>query len=117
MPEFHIHEVVANIELLEEFKDGGLEPNGELVRLKEMGMDYEALVELADVSDWSPSGLDLLHVSEDSVTQSPIPQSMVAWLVTKLVLAYKASFCFFCSSFPDRILLFPSFDIVFFLSG
>ncbi|CAG7870043.1 unnamed protein product, partial [Brassica rapa] len=81
MPEFHIHEVVANIELLEEFKDGGLEPNGELVRLKEMGMDYEALVELADVSDWSPSGLDLLHVSEDSVTQSPIPQSMVAWLV------------------------------------
>ncbi|KAG2282915.1 hypothetical protein Bca52824_054135 [Brassica carinata] len=65
--EIQLHEVVANIDLLNELKDGGLTVDAELTRLKEMEKDCEGLVTLAAVSDWSISELDLPQVSEDSV--------------------------------------------------
>nr|VDD35645.1 unnamed protein product [Brassica oleracea] len=68
--EIQLQEVVANIDLLNELKDGGLTVDAELARLKEMGKDYEVLVTLAAVSDWSISELDLPQVSEDSVDQA-----------------------------------------------
>ncbi|KAF2605290.1 hypothetical protein F2Q70_00026431 [Brassica cretica] len=68
--EIHLQEVVANIDLLDELKDGGLTMDAELARLKEMEKDCEGLVTLAAVSDWSISELDLPQVSEDSVDQA-----------------------------------------------
>ena len=59
--------MVANIDLLNELKDGGLNEDAELARLKEMEKDCEGLVALAAVSDWSISGFDLSQVSKDSV--------------------------------------------------
>ena len=51
--------MVANIDLLNELKDGTINVDAELARLKEMENDCEGLVALAAVSDWSISGLDL----------------------------------------------------------
>ncbi|KAF3536854.1 hypothetical protein F2Q69_00023736 [Brassica cretica] len=62
-------EVIANIDILNEHKDGGLTVNAELARLKEMEGDCEGLVGSAAVSDWSISGLDLPQISEDSMDQ------------------------------------------------
>ncbi|KAF3528906.1 hypothetical protein DY000_02039982 [Brassica cretica] len=68
--EIQLQEVVANIDLLNELKDGGLTVDAELARLKEMERDCEGLVTLATVSDWSISKLDLPQVSKDSVDQA-----------------------------------------------
>ena len=68
--EIQSQEVVANIDLLNELKDGGLNEDAELARLKEMEKDCEGLVALAAVSDWSISGFDLSQVSKDSVDQA-----------------------------------------------
>ena len=68
--EIQLQEVVANIDLLNELKDGGLTVDAELARLKEMEKDCEGLVTLATVSDWSISKLDLPQVSKDSVDQA-----------------------------------------------
>ena len=61
--------MIANIDLLNELKDGGLTVDAELARLKEMEGDCEDLVASAAVSDWSISELDLPQVSDDSVDQ------------------------------------------------
>ncbi|KAF3484762.1 hypothetical protein F2Q69_00052769 [Brassica cretica] len=68
--EIQLQEVVANIDLLNELKDGGLTVDSELARLKEMEKDCEVLVTLTAISDWSISELDLPQVSEDSVDQA-----------------------------------------------
>ncbi|KAF3574648.1 hypothetical protein F2Q69_00059631 [Brassica cretica] len=68
--EIQSQEVVSNIDLLNELKDGGLNKDAELARLKEMEKDCEGLVALAAVSDWSVSGFDLSQVSKDSVDQA-----------------------------------------------
>ena len=68
--EIRLQEVVANIDLLNEIKDGGLNVDAELARLKEMEKDCEGLVALAAVSDWSIFGLGLPQVSEDLVDQA-----------------------------------------------
>ncbi|KAF2566278.1 hypothetical protein F2Q70_00026428 [Brassica cretica] len=65
-----LQEVVANIDLINELKDGGLTVDAELARLKDMEKHYEDLVTLAAVPDWSISELDLPQVSEDSVDQA-----------------------------------------------
>lgn len=65
----HLQEVVANIDLLNELGEGDLDMEKELTRLKEMEKYCESLVALAATSDWSPSGLDLPQVFEDSVDQ------------------------------------------------
>ena len=62
--------MVANIDLLNELKDGSLNVDAELARLKEMERDCEGLVALAAVSDWSISGLDLPQIFEDSGDQA-----------------------------------------------
>ncbi|KAF2530828.1 hypothetical protein F2Q70_00029941 [Brassica cretica] len=67
--EIQLQEVIANIDLLNEFKDGGLTVDAELARLKEMEGDCEDLVASAAVPDWSISELDLPKVSDDSVDQ------------------------------------------------
>ncbi|KAF3539426.1 hypothetical protein F2Q69_00023559 [Brassica cretica] len=67
--EIQLHEVIANIDLLNELKDGDLTVYAELARLKEMEGDCEDLVASAAVSDWSISELDLPQVSDDSVDQ------------------------------------------------
>ena len=64
--EIQFHEVVANLDLLNEIKEEGLVVDDEIVRLKEMEKDCEAIVSLATVPDLSVSGLDLPQVSEDS---------------------------------------------------
>ncbi|KAG2290975.1 hypothetical protein Bca52824_037644 [Brassica carinata] len=63
--EIQLQEVIANIDLLNELKDGGLTVDAELARLKDMEEDCEGLVALGTVSDWSISELDLPQVSED----------------------------------------------------
>ncbi|KAG5393645.1 hypothetical protein IGI04_023608 [Brassica rapa subsp. trilocularis] len=68
--EIRLQEVVANIDLLNEIKDGGLNVDAELARLKEMEKDCEGLVALVAVSDWSIFGLGLPQVSEDLVDQA-----------------------------------------------
>ena len=68
--EIQLQEVVANIDLLNELKDGGLTVDSELARLKEMEKDCEVLVTLAAISDWLISELDLPQVFEDSVDQA-----------------------------------------------
>ncbi|KAF2532449.1 hypothetical protein F2Q70_00030066 [Brassica cretica] len=60
----------ANIDLLNELKDGSLTVDAELARLKEMEGDCEGLVASAAVPDLSISELDLPQVSDDSVDQS-----------------------------------------------
>ena len=65
-----MQEVVANIDLLNELKDGTINVDAELARLKEMERDCVGLVALAAVSDWSIPELDLPQVSEDSVDQA-----------------------------------------------
>ncbi|KAF3569964.1 hypothetical protein F2Q69_00060452 [Brassica cretica] len=67
--EIQLQEVIANIDLLKEVKDGGLTVDAELARLKEMEGDCEDLVASAAVPDWSISELDLPQVSDDSVDQ------------------------------------------------
>ncbi|KAG2288760.1 hypothetical protein Bca52824_048364 [Brassica carinata] len=57
--EIRLQEVTANIDLLNELKDGGLTMDAELARLKGMKGDYEDLVALAAVPDWLISELDL----------------------------------------------------------
>ncbi|KAF2570596.1 hypothetical protein F2Q70_00003628 [Brassica cretica] len=67
--EIRLQEVTANIDLLNELKDGGLTVDAELARLKGMKGDCEDLVALAAVPDWSISELDLPQVSDDYVDQ------------------------------------------------
>ncbi|KAF2610435.1 hypothetical protein F2Q70_00013623 [Brassica cretica] len=67
--EIQLHKVIANINLLNELKDGCLTVDAELARLKEMEGDCEDLVASAAVSDLSISELDLPQVSDDSVDQ------------------------------------------------
>ena len=67
--EILLQEVVANINLLIELKDGGLTVDGELSRLKEMERDCADLLASATVPDWSIYELDLPQVSDDSVDQ------------------------------------------------
>ena len=66
--EIQLHEVIANIDLLNELKDGDLTVDAELARLKEMKGDCEDLVAAA-MSDWSISELDHPQVSDNSVDQ------------------------------------------------
>ena len=67
--EIQLQEVTANIDLLNELKDGGLTVDTELARLKEMEGDCKDLVASAAVPDWSISELDIPQISEDSVDQ------------------------------------------------
>ncbi|KAG2292641.1 hypothetical protein Bca52824_039310 [Brassica carinata] len=67
--EIQLHEVIANIDLLNELKNGYLTVDAELARLKEMEGDCEDLVASAAMSDWSISELDLPQVSDDSLDQ------------------------------------------------
>ena len=67
--EIRLQEVAANINLLNELKDGGPTVDAELARLKEMEGDWEDLVAPATVPDWLISELDLPQVSDDSVVQ------------------------------------------------
>ncbi|KAF2532112.1 hypothetical protein F2Q70_00030912 [Brassica cretica] len=79
--EIRLQEVTANIDLLNELKDGGLTVDAELARLKGMEGDCEDLVALAVVPDWSISELDLPQVSDDSVDQvggSSVPDDSVS---------------------------------------
>ncbi|KAF3557394.1 hypothetical protein F2Q69_00013781 [Brassica cretica] len=79
--EIWIQEVTANIDLLNELKDGGLTVDAELARLKGMEGDCEDLVALTAVPDWSISQLDLPRVSDDSVDQvrgSSVPDDSVS---------------------------------------
>ncbi|KAF8100736.1 hypothetical protein N665_0218s0074 [Sinapis alba] len=66
--EIQLHEVVVNIDLLGEIKDGGLNVEEELCRLKEMEKDCKAVVELAAILNWSFYDLDIPQILEDSVT-------------------------------------------------
>ncbi|KAF2535122.1 hypothetical protein F2Q68_00020551 [Brassica cretica] len=68
--EIQLQVVVANIDLLNELKDGSLNVDAELARLREMEKDCEGLVALGTISDWSIFGLVLPQVSEDSVDQA-----------------------------------------------
>ncbi|KAL0754338.1 hypothetical protein Bca101_092006 [Brassica carinata] len=65
--EIRLQEVVANIDLLIELKDGGLTVDAELARLKEMEKYCVDLLAAAAVPDWSISEFDLPQVSDDSV--------------------------------------------------
>ena len=79
--EIQLQEVVANINLLIELKDGGLTVDAELARLKEMERDCADLLASAAVPDWSISELDLLQISDDSVDQvggSSVPDDSVS---------------------------------------
>lgn len=78
--EIQLQEVIANIDLLNKLKDGGLTVDAELARLKEMEGDCEDLVASAAVSDWSISELGLPQVSVDSADQiggSSVPDDSV----------------------------------------
>ena len=79
--EIRLQEMTANIDLLNELKDGVLTVDTELARLKGMEGDCEDLVALAAVPDWSISKLDLPQVSDDSVDQvggSSVPDDSVS---------------------------------------
>jgi len=79
--EIQLQEVIANIDLLNELKDGGLSVDAELARLKEMEGDCEDLVGSTAVPDWSISELDLPQVSDDSADQvggSSIPEDFAS---------------------------------------
>ncbi|KAF2598043.1 hypothetical protein F2Q68_00010090 [Brassica cretica] len=62
-----LHELVANLYLLTEIKNEGLVVDEEIDHQKEMEKDFEAIVGLAAVPDWSVAGLNLPQVSEDSI--------------------------------------------------
>ncbi|XP_048624116.1 uncharacterized protein At3g60930, chloroplastic-like [Brassica napus] len=79
--EIRLQEVTANINLLNELKDGGLTVDAELAQLKGMEGDCEDLVALATMPDWSISKLDFPQVSDDSVDQvggSSVPDDSVS---------------------------------------
>lgn len=81
--------MIANIDLLNEIKDGGLTMDDELVRLKEMGGgDCEGLINLAAMLDWSVSEFDLPQISEDPATggQSELKCFAVLLVLYKLYL-------------------------------
>lgn len=65
--EIQLHEVVANLDLLNEIKDEGLVVDDEIVLLKEMEKYCEAVASSDAVPDWSVEGLDLPQVFEDSI--------------------------------------------------
>ncbi|KAG5415271.1 hypothetical protein IGI04_002838 [Brassica rapa subsp. trilocularis] len=73
--DIQLHEVVANLDLLNEIKDEGLVVEDEIVCLKEMEKDCEAASSLAAVPDWSVAGLDLPQVSEDSINNEAASSS------------------------------------------
>ena len=62
-----LHELVANLYLLNEIKNEGLVVDEEIDHHKEMEKDFEAIAGLAAVPDWSVAGLNLPQVSEDSI--------------------------------------------------
>lgn len=64
--EIQLHQVVANLDLLDEIKDERLVVDDEIVRLKEIKKDCQAVASLAAIPDWLVAGLDLLQVCEDS---------------------------------------------------
>ena len=72
---FLLHEIVTNLDLLNEIKNEGLVVEEEIVRLKVMEKDCEAIASLAIVPDWSMVGLDLPQVSEDSVVNGDAADS------------------------------------------
>ncbi|KAF3559129.1 hypothetical protein F2Q69_00013257 [Brassica cretica] len=77
--EIQLQEVITNIDLLNELKDGGLTVDA-LACLKEMEGDCEDLVASASVLDWSISELDLPQVSNDSADQiggSSVPDNSI----------------------------------------
>ncbi|KAF2580256.1 hypothetical protein F2Q68_00005515 [Brassica cretica] len=104
--EIQLHEVIANIDLLNELKNGDLTVDAELARLKEMEGDCEDLVASAAMSDWSISKLYLPQVSDDSLDQvggSSVPDDsastvkiLFVWVVEirQGLDPYKASLCF-----------------------
>ena len=51
-----LHEVIANLDLLNEIKNEGLVVDEEIVRLKEMEKDCEAIASLDAVPEWSVAG-------------------------------------------------------------
>ncbi|KAF3550418.1 hypothetical protein DY000_02010234 [Brassica cretica] len=116
--EIQLHKVIANIDLLNELKDGGLTIDAELARLKEMEGDCEDLVASAAVSDLSISELDRPQVSDDSVDQvggtfvlddsASTFEVLFVWVVEIRhdLDPYKASLCF-------RIYHSVSFNFVF----
>ena len=67
--EIQMQEVIANIDLLNELKDGGLTVDAELAHLKQMEGDCEDHVASTAVPDWSISELDLPQVSNDLADQ------------------------------------------------
>ncbi|KAF8095414.1 hypothetical protein N665_0333s0007 [Sinapis alba] len=70
--EIQHYEVTANIDLLKEVRDEGLDVEEELGCLKEMEKDYEAVVKLAAVPEWSLSGFDLPQISKDFVADNGV---------------------------------------------
>ncbi|KAF2593761.1 hypothetical protein F2Q70_00043502 [Brassica cretica] len=73
--EIQHQEVVANLDLLNEIKNEGLVVDEEIIRLKEIEKDCEAIASLAAVPDWSVAGLDLPEVSEDLVVNDEAEDS------------------------------------------
>ena len=59
----------------EQNKDEGLVVEDEIVRLKEMEKDCDAVASLATVLDWSVAGLDLPQVLEDSIVDDEAASS------------------------------------------
>nr|XP_018475500.1 PREDICTED: uncharacterized protein At3g60930, chloroplastic-like [Raphanus sativus] len=64
-------EVVANIDLLTEIKEGSCDVDGELARLQDLERDCKAAVESCPSSSWSISELDLPQVPEESDLGGP----------------------------------------------
>ncbi|KAF3526281.1 hypothetical protein F2Q69_00048139 [Brassica cretica] len=75
--EIQHQEVVANLDLLNEIENEGLVVDEEIIRLKEIEKDCEAIASLAAVPDWSVAGLDLPEVSEDLVVNDEAEDSEV----------------------------------------
>ncbi|XP_018460524.1 uncharacterized protein At3g60930, chloroplastic-like [Raphanus sativus] len=61
----HLQEVVANIGLLNEIKEGSCDVDGELARLQDLERDCEAAVNSCPSSSWTISELDLPQVPEE----------------------------------------------------
>lgn len=66
-----VQEVVENINILIEIKDGGFVVDEELDRLKELEKDCRVLVDLNPVLGWIIPDLDLPQISEDSDQGEP----------------------------------------------
>ncbi|XP_056847470.1 uncharacterized protein LOC130498125 [Raphanus sativus] len=60
-----LQEVVANIDLLNEIKEGSCDVDGELAHLQDLERDCEAAVESCPSSSWTISELDLPQVPEE----------------------------------------------------